>query len=63
VYNLAYGYRGKLVEVRDCHGRVYRGLIEHVTPRGFYLRGRGFGGAFFPFFSVASIILLSSLFI
>jgi hypothetical protein len=61
MYNLACRYRGKLVEVRDCHGRVYRGVIEDVTPKGFYLRGRGFGGTF-PFFSVASIILLSSLF-
>ena len=49
-------HQGRAVEVRDCHGRVHRGVMERVDPaRGIFVRRR-----FIPFFLIASIFLLST---
>lgn len=62
-YYLAQKYRGHAVQIRDRKGRVYRGRIKYVTPRGVYLQALdGPGGFFFPFFAIVSLVLLSALF-
>ena len=53
-------HQGQAVEVRDCHGRVHRGVLEGVDPaRGVFIRS-GFSRFFIPFFLIAAIFLLSS---
>ncbi len=54
-------YRGQPVEVRDCHGRVYWGVMDGVDPRGgIFLRDRFSRRRFIPFFLIAAIFLLST---
>ncbi|MFC0469148.1 hypothetical protein ACFFHM_00830 [Halalkalibacter kiskunsagensis] len=60
---LAWAYQGRMVEVRDCNGRIYRGVIEGVNQRrGMFLRTSPFRRIFIPFFLVTSILLLSRFF-
>lgn len=50
---------GEAVEIWDHHGRVYRGVIDGMDPRGgVFLRDRFFRRVFIPFFLIAAIILL-----
>ena len=60
MHNLVMRYQGHAVEVRDCHGRVHRGVIEGTDPpRGMFIRS-GFSRFFIPFFLITAIFLLSS---
>ncbi|MGG0655303.1 hypothetical protein [Rummeliibacillus pycnus] len=54
-------FQGLVVEVRDCHGRIHRGVLEGIDPaRGIFLRRSPFNRIFIPIFLIAAILLLSS---
>lgn len=61
LYHLSQEYYGKPVEVVDCYGETYCGVIEDVTPDGIYL-ATGDSGFFIPFFAIVSLVLLASIF-
>ncbi|TYS34894.1 hypothetical protein [Bacillus swezeyi] len=62
-YHLCKRSKGRAVEIRDRHGKVYRGRISYTTPRGVYLHSlHGPGGFFIPFIVIVSLIFLSALF-
>ncbi|WP_085520984.1 hypothetical protein [Tuberibacillus sp. Marseille-P3662] len=61
MYHKACDYYGKPVEIVDCYGHCYRGVLKDVTPQGVYLATEG-SGFFFPFFAITSLVLLTSLF-
>ncbi|ERJ11836.1 hypothetical protein [Haloplasma contractile] len=62
MYSHACSCIGRPTVLRTRAGRTYRGYVERVTPRGVYYRAKGLSVGFFPFFSIASIVLLSALF-
>ncbi|MBO1004991.1 hypothetical protein ACFSKI_00385 [Pseudogracilibacillus auburnensis] len=61
LYRTACEYKGSPVEIRDCYGESYRGTIEDVTENGVYI-DTGSDPIFFPFLTIASLVLLGSLF-
>lgn len=61
LYRTACEYKGSPVEIRDSYGECYQGTIGYVTQQGVYL-DTGSDGIFFPFLTIASLVLLSSLF-
>lgn len=61
LYRTACEYQGNPVEIRDYYGNSYQGTIEYVTSQGVYL-DTGSSGIFFPFLTIASLVLLGSLF-
>ncbi|MEI3607062.1 hypothetical protein SPD48_15290 [Pseudogracilibacillus sp. SE30717A] len=61
LYRTASEYINSPVEIRDYYGESYRGTLEYVTPDGVYL-DTGSDGIFFPFLTIASLVLLGSLF-
>ncbi|EKN67708.1 hypothetical protein M670_00316 [Schinkia azotoformans MEV2011] len=59
MHNLVMRHRGQAVEVIERNGRVHRGIIEGVDPRGGMFIRSGFRRRFIPFFLIAAIFLLS----
>ncbi|MCJ8009835.1 hypothetical protein ACFFF5_18820 [Lederbergia wuyishanensis] len=44
-------HRGRRVEIRDCHGRVHRGVVDGFSSGGVFLRS-AFSVVFIPFFAI-----------
>ncbi len=48
-------YRGEHVEVRDKHGRCYRGVIDGDPPPGGIFLISPFSRVFIPFFAIVFV--------